>query len=93
MFQPNPWSGRGAFLIILLQGNEDVGSVHDFILSSVFGVNQEKWGAEGVQDSPMAESFSTDLPAIESYWIESHLELCRTSMMELLCESMWGAFR
>ena len=28
---------------------------------------QEKWGAGVVQDSPMVEKFSADLPATESY--------------------------
>ena len=41
----------------------------------------------------MAESFSEDLlPAIESYWTESHLEFCKTSTAELLFENMWSAF-
>ena len=44
--------------------------------------------------TPMAESFFTDfLSAIENYWMKSHFEFCRTSMTELLCESMWNAFR
>ena len=31
--------------------------------------------------TPMVESFSQDfLPAIESYWTESHLDFCQTSM-------------
>ena len=50
----------------------------------VFVVNQEKWWAGGVQDSPMVESFSTNPPAIESCW---NLEFCQTSTTELLCES------
>ena len=62
-------------------------------------VNQGVWcklkemRGRGVQDSPMVESFSADLPAIESYWKESHLEFCRISTTEFLCESMWSAFR
>ena len=42
----------------------------------------------------MVESFSADfLPAIESYWTESHLEFCQTSTTELLCEKMCSLFR
>ena len=47
----------------------------------------------GVQDLPMVESFSSDLPAIESYWTELYVEFCRTSMTKFLCESMQSAFR
>ena len=40
------------------------------------------------------ESFSAYfLPAIESYWKESHLEFCQTSTTELLSENMWNVFR
>ena len=42
----------------------------------------------------MVESLSADfIPAIESYWTESHLEFCQTSMTSLLCENMWSVFR
>ena len=42
----------------------------------------------------IVESFSADfLPAIESYWKESHLEFCQTSTTELLSENMWNGFR
>ena len=59
----------------------------------VFGVIQGKWGAGGVQYSPMMGSFSADLPAIGSCWTETHLEFYRTSTTEFPCESMWRAFR
>ena len=49
-------------------------------------------GEERVQDSPVVESFSTDLPARESYWTESHLKFCLTSTTEFLRESMWSTF-
>ena len=41
--------------------------------------------------TPVMESFSSDLvQAIVSYWAESYLESCGTSMMELFCEnSQW----
>ena len=42
----------------------------------------------------IVESFSADfLPAIESYWKESHLEFCQSSTTELLSENMWNLFR
>ena len=50
-------------------------------------------GKGGIEDLPMLENFSADLLAIESYWTESHLKLCQTSMTELLCERMWSTFR
>ena len=34
----------------------------------------------------MVESFFSYLWAITSYWVESHLESCQTSTMELSCE-------
>ena len=52
-----------------------------------------KMGVGRVQDSPMVESFSADLPDIASYWTESHLEFHQTSTTELPCESMWSIFR
>ena len=59
----------------------------------MFCVNEEKWGTRGVEDSPMVESFSAHLPAIESDWTESHLEIGPASTTEFLCESMWSTFR
>ena len=56
-----------------------------------------KGGGGGVStrfSTPMVENFSVDfLPAIESYWTESHLEFCQTSTTELLCEKMCSVFR
>ena len=42
----------------------------------------------------MVERFSADfLPAIESYWTESHLKFCQTSTTELLCKNVWTVFK
>ena len=74
-----------------------MGSAQDFILLSLFVVPKSReLGGRGSPrfPTPMVESFFTDLlPAIESYWSESHLEFCQTSTRDLLCGSMWSAFR
>ena len=91
MFRLNPSSARVASHHVAFMGNWPT-IIHTFLALSLH-VNQEKWGAGAFQDSPMVESFSLDLAAIESYWTESHLEFCRISTTEFLCEGMWSAFR
>ena len=42
----------------------------------------------------MVESFSANLlPALKSYWTESHLVFCQTQTTELFYESMWSTLR
>ena len=42
----------------------------------------------------MVESFSASLlPALKSYWAESHLVFCQTLTTELFYKSMWSTLR
>ena len=69
-FQPYPPITTGW---VLLQGNENVGSVQDFVWCKSRELGDRR---SPRVPTPMVESFSADfLPAIKSYWAESHLEL------------------
>ena len=83
-------SGAGSLLRIFIprvtQGNEDVGSVQDFILS--FWCESRLLGDRASPSFPcvipVVERFSSELlRAIVSYWAESLVETCQTSTMEL----------
>ena len=92
MLQLKPWSARGVSFFSLIHP----------VMPKISSCGPCVWckskelGGRGSTRFPtsMVESFSADfLPAIESYWTESHLEFCQTSTTELLCENMWSVFR
>ena len=103
MLQLKPWSARGASHHPAFMGN-----CYSHVFSLIYQVNEfsikemRTWGqskelggrGSARYPTPMVKRFSTDcLPAIESYCTESQLVFCQTSTTELLCESMWIAFR
>ena len=78
------WSARGHLIIPLLW--ETI--IQTF---SALSTQSKEFGGRGstIFLTPMVKSFSADfLSVIESYWTESHIEFCQTSMMELHCESL-----
>ena len=73
------------------QGNEDAGSVQDFILL-FFWCKSGEFVSRGSPRflfvAPVVENFSSDvLLAIITYWEKLYLESCQTYMMELIREN------